>query len=407
MRHAVAVTGIGLISPLGDDHGQVFEWLMAGQSGIRRLPESLENGIPTAAGLCDFTPERWFTKLQLAGVDRVSQLAVAGAELALADAGLAKADIADAGVYVGCGMGGAQALETAYASHFSARPRVSPLSVVASMSNAPAAHIAMRLGLTGRVMTYSMACASSAVAIGEAARSIRHGEATFAIAGGAEALLVPGVIRAWQSMQTLATPDLERPHTACRPFSSQRSGLVLGEGSAFLILEALEHAKARGATIYAELSGYGMSCDATHLTRPDPAGQARALRMALADAGLNPADVGYCNAHGTATQVGDPAECAALKEVWGDDLHRLRVSSTKSMHGHLLGAAGALEAAITVLALHHKHMPPTAHCEAPDPECDVPLIRDRSVATPMLQAAISNSFAFGGNNAVLAFRSVD
>ncbi|GAB3267395.1 beta-ketoacyl-[acyl-carrier-protein] synthase family protein [Chitinimonas naiadis] len=403
MKHAVAITGIGLISPLGNDPGQAFEWLLAGQSGIRLLPPALDNGVATAAGLCDFIPDPWFNKLQLSGVDRVSQLAVAASDLALQDAGLAGSQLADASVYLGCGMGGAQALESAYTGHFSARPRVSPLSVVASMTNAPAAHIAMRYSIHGKVMSYAMACASSAAAIGEACRAIQYGDTEIAIAGGAEALLVPGVIRAWQSMQTLATPDIEQAHTACKPFSSTRSGLVLGEGAAVLILERLDLAQARGATIYAQLSGYGMSCDASHLTRPDPNGQVRALQAALLDAGLQAADVGYCNAHGTATQVGDPAECAALRQVWGNDLGRLKVSSTKSMHGHLLGAAGALEAAITVLALHHGQLPPTAHCDEPDPACNVPLIRDHGIAAPTLQAAISNSFAFGGSNVVLAF----
>ncbi|MGQ5525203.1 beta-ketoacyl-[acyl-carrier-protein] synthase family protein [Chitinimonas sp. PSY-7] len=406
MKHAVVVTGIGLISPLGNQTGAVFESLMQGQSGIRLLPGEQSNGVATAAGVVDFAPDPWFSRLQLSGVDRVSQMAVAAADLALKDAGLAQDALADAGVYVGCGMGGASAIEASYAGHFSAKPRVSPLSVVASMTNAPAAHVAMRFGVGGRVMTYSIACASSSVAIGEGYRSIASGETDIAIAGGSEALLVPCVIRAWQSMQTLAVPDAVYPETACRPFSTDRSGLVLGEGAAMLIMEREDHARARGANIYARISGFGMSCDAVHITRPEPDGQARALRAALRHADLTPADVGYCNAHGTATIVGDPVECVALREVWGTDADNLLVSSTKSMHGHLLGAAGALEAAVTALAVHHKQIPPTAHCVSPDPACNMPLVKDTGIAASNLKAAISNSFAFGGTNAVLVFTAV-
>ncbi|PHV12925.1 beta-ketoacyl-[acyl-carrier-protein] synthase family protein [Chitinimonas sp. BJB300] len=403
MKHAVVVTGIGLISPLGNQPEVVFDSLMQGQSGVRLLSSEQSNGVATAAGVVDFSPEPWFTRLQLSGVDRVSQMGVAAADLALKDAGLAGEALMDAGIYIGCGMGGASAIETAYTSHFSAKPRVSPLSVVASMTNAPAAHIAMRFGIGGRVMTYSIACASSSVAIGEGYRAIASGETDIVIAGGCEALLVPCVIRAWQAMQTLAMPSAEQPETACRPFSLDRSGLVLGEGAAMLILEREDHALARGVKIYARVSGFGMSCDATHITRPEPTGQTRALHTALRNADLRPADIGYCNAHGTATQVGDPAECAALREVWGKDADNLLVSSTKSMHGHLLGAAGALEAAVTVLAVHHKQLPPTAHCNDPDPVCNIPLVRSTGIASPHVKAAISNSFAFGGTNAVLVF----
>jgi 3-oxoacyl-[acyl-carrier-protein] synthase II len=281
---------------------------------------------------------------------------------------------------------------------------VPPLTVPAFMPNAPAAHVAMREKVHGPVYTYSVACASSAIAIAEAAKAIAGGDLECALAGGSEALLVPGVVRAWQALRTLASADGDAPSRASRPFSSERSGLVLGEGAAFLLLEPYDAATARGVRIYAELAGSGIACDASHLTKPDAAGQVRALVAALRNSGLAPRDVGYCNAHGTATLTGDVVECEALARVWGEDLPRLAVSSTKSMHGHLLGGAGALEAAITALALHHRAIPPNMHCESPDPACPVALVREPGQTAPGLSAAISNSFAFGGTNAVLAFR---
>jgi 3-oxoacyl-[acyl-carrier-protein] synthase II len=280
---------------------------------------------------------------------------------------------------------------------------VPPLTIPAFMPNAPAAHVAMRHGVHGPVLSYSVACASSAIAIAEAAKAVRSGEVDLAIAGGAEALIVPGVVLAWQAMQTLAGFAPGEAASAVRPFAAERSGFALGEGAAFLILESATHAARRGARSHATLAGWGASCDATHLTKPDAAGQARALRAALAMAGLAPRDVGYCNAHGTATRIGDAVESEALAQVWGADLDRLRVSSTKALHGHLLGAAGALEAVVTVLALRRGELPPNAHCGTVDPEIRLNLVPDAGHAAPDLRAAISSSFAFGGSNSVLAF----
>ena len=403
MRRGVVVTGIGLVSPHGDSPGAVFDALMEGRSAVARW--SAGGAPPALAARAPFEAARWFTRLQLAGVDRVSQIAVAAAESARADAGLDALD-ERSGIYVGTGMGGASAIDEAFARHAESG-RVPPLTVPAFMPNAPAAHIAMRAKVHGPVLTYSIACASSAVAIAEAAKAIAAGEVECALAGGSEALLVPGAVRAWQALQTLAAPDWEDASQACRPFALDRSGLVLGEGAAFLLLEPFDAAKARGARVYAELAGSGVSCDATHLTKPDVAGQVRALFSALRAGGLSPADVGYCNAHGTATRAGDVVECEALAQVWGDGIGGLAVSSTKSMHGHLLGAAGALEAAITVLALERRAIPPNMHCASQDPACRVPLVREPQTRAPRLGAAISNSFAFGGTNAVLAFRRCD
>jgi len=397
----VAVTGIGLISPHGDDPDRVFDALMRGESAVHAVFPELAK--PAAAATVVFDEPRWFTKLQLPGVDRVSQLAVAAASLALRDAGALDAAPDRIGVYAGCGMGGAAALEAAYASAYRGS-RVPPLTVPAFMPNAPAAHVAMRHGVQGPVLTYSVACASSAVAIAEAARAVRHGEVDVAIAGGAEALIVPGVVSAWQALQTLASfQDGDAAH-ACKPFAANRNGFVLGEGAAFVVLESADRARRRHARVHAELAGSAITCDATHLTKPDAFGQQRTLRGALSAAGLTPRDVGYCNAHGTATQIGDVVECAALLAVWGDAADRLRVSSTKALHGHLLGAAGALEAVVTILALRRQQLPPSAHCETPDPQCGVHLVLQTEQAADGLDAAISSSFAFGGTNAVLVFK---
>ena len=399
----VVVSGIGLISPHGDDNDAVFGALMRGESAVR--PVFPELAKPAAAATVAFDETRWFTKLQLAGVDRVSQLAVAAADLAVKDAGNAceGADPARIGVYAGCGMGGAAALEAAYTVG-NRGGRVQPLTIPAFMLNAPAAHVAMRHRAQGPVLTYSVACASAAVAIAEAAKAIRCGEVDVAIAGGSEALIVPGVIVAWQAMQTLASFAPGEAARSCRPFAAERSGFVLGEGAAFLVLESAERARRRGARVYAELAGSGLSCDAAHLTKPDAPGQQRALRTALAQAGLKPAEVGYCNAHGTATRVGDVVESDALRSVWGEAIDGLRVSSTKALHGHLLGATGGLEAAITVLALYHRRLPPNAHCDTIDPACPLNLVLQAGTAAPDLQAAMSNSFAFGGTNSVLLFK---
>ncbi len=403
-RSAVVVSGMGVISPHGDDLTRMFSALLNGESAVHDVFPELAR--PAAAATVAFDETRWFTKLQLAGVDRVSQIAVAAADLAMQDSGAAgSVDAQRIGVYVGCGMGGAAALEAAYtAGHHGGR--VPPLTIPAFMPNAPAAHVAMRSSAQGPVLTYAVACASAAVAISEAAKAIRSGEIDLAIAGGSEALIVPGVIAAWQAMQTLANFAPGQAASACRPFASDRNGFVLGEGAAFLVLEREPQARARGARCYAELAGWGLSCDATHLTKPDAPGQQRALRAALAMADLRPEDVGYCNAHGTATKVGDVIEATALNEVWGSAIDRLRVSSTKALHGHLLGATGALEAVVTVLALQRGELPPNANCESVDAQCRLNLVRRGDSPVAGLQAAISNSFAFGGTNSVLLFKRV-
>jgi len=403
----VLVTGLGTISPHGQQPDAVFDALMAGRSAVREVFPELPR--PAAAAPVEFDESRWFTKLQLAGVDRVSRLAVAAADRAVRDAmsvpdqtsASLDADPERIGVFVGCGMGGAAALDAAYRSP---NGRVPPLTIPAFMPNAPAAHVAMRFGARGPVLTYSVACASSAVAIAEAAKAVQRGDVDVALAGGSEALLVPGVVLAWQAMQTLASFEPGRADRACKPFAADRSGFVLGEGSAFLVLEAAERARARGARVYAELAGWGTSCDATHLTKPDATGQALAILQALRQAAMRPSDVGYCNAHGTATKAGDAVEAEALALVWGEALGDLRVSSTKALHGHLLGAAGALEAWVTVMALYRGALPPNAHCTEIDPAIGLNLVHDPHTRDAGLRAALSSSFAFGGTNSALVFK---
>jgi 3-oxoacyl-[acyl-carrier-protein] synthase II len=394
----VGISGIGVVGPHGDNAEQMFAALMRGESAVRPIFPELAK--PAAAATVEFDALQWFTRLQLVGVDRVSQFAVAAASLALKDAGIGQFDDPfRVGLYVGCGMGGAAALEAAYRSG----GRVPPLTIPAFMPNAPAAQVALRHRVQGPVLTYSVACASSAIAIAEGAGAVARGEVDLALAGGSEALIVPGVVMAWQALQTLATFAPGEEARCCRPFAAERSGFVLGEGAAFVVLEPTDHARSRGARAYARLAGWGTSCDAAHLTKPDAAGQQRAMRQALERAGLQPADVGYCNAHGTATRAGDLVECDALAALWGDDLAALRVSSTKSMHGHLLGAAGALEAVITILSLYHGRLPPNAHCGVSDPQCKLNLVLEPHVEAPHLKAALSNSFAFGGSNSALLF----
>ena len=285
---------------------------------------------------------------------------------------------------------------------------VSPLSVVLGMNNAAASHIAIQLGLADACHTYSVACASSAIALGEALMRIRSGQSQLIVAGGSDAgTLAYSVIKAWEALRVLAPGDRDSAPAACRPFHAERAGLVLGEGAGAVILEDWEHARARGARIYAELAGYGSTSDHSHLVKPEADGQIRAMRSALADARLDSSEIGYVNAHGTATREGDPTEIEAIRSVFGSGANDLAISATKSMHGHMLGATGVLEAIITVLSLHRRQVPPTANLTAStiDPACTgVRHVLGGGMELPTLGAALSNSFAFGGSNTVLAFR---
>jgi 3-oxoacyl-[acyl-carrier-protein] synthase II len=413
MRRRVAVTGLGLVSPFGGGQEDFFARLCRGESAVRHL---LTNDIPRPLSFpfvsCPgFDPDSILGKPLASMMDRFAQLGMAAAFQAWDQTGLPRMpgeeSRDDWGITWGTALGGTLACEKGYRELWQqGRERLSPLSVVLGMNNAANAHISIQLGLGGVSMSHTVACASSAIAIGEAFHRVRSGAATIMVTGGSDVTQAYGVVRAWEALRVMASGNADTAATACRPFAADRRGLVLGEGGAALVLEDWEHALARGATIQGEMVGYGSSCDHVHLVRPDVSGQVRALRATLADAGLSPADVDYVNAHGTATAEGDPVEISALKVVFGDAAATLAVSATKSMHGHLLGAAGAIEAIVTLLALRAQKIPPTAHlADNLDAGCAGV---DHVVAarTQSLRVALSNSFAFGGSNAVLAFRAV-
>lgn len=405
------MTGVGLVSPFGGDLDDFFARIMRGESAVHMYqhpvsPSPLQQPVVTCAG---FDSEQAIGKSLTHATDRYSQLGLAAAFSAWGDAGLARegAGSDEYGVSWGTGTGGMLTYEKGYGDMLLRdKRRVSPMSVPMAMNNAAASHIAMALGLGSACLTYSVACASSTVSIGEAFRRIQRGESRLIVAGGSESPLAFSIMRAWEAMRVVAGADETTAHRACQPFQHGRKGLVLAEGAAALILEDWEHAQARGARIYCELAGFGQSCDHAHLVRPDPQGQARAIHAALREAGLAPEAVGYVNAHGTATVEGDPIEISALRQVFGDHAPQLLVSATKSMHGHSLGAVGAMEALITVLAIARQAIPPTAHLEQVAEDCvGVRHVPCTGLHDQPLQAALSNSFAFGGSNAVLAFRA--
>jgi 3-oxoacyl-[acyl-carrier-protein] synthase II len=404
----VVVTGMGLISPLGNDPESVFARLLAGDSGIRRLPESFNPRLTSrVVAPAAFVGEQRFPAARLRLLDRVSQFALCACAEAIADAQLVldAEDASAIGVAIGTGMGGAQSTDDGYQRVYEQHSdRVEPFSVLRAMNNAAASWIGIDHGLRGPNLTYSTACSSSAVAIGEAARRIAHGEVQVMIAGGTEAPLTFGTLKAWEALKTLAQEDVVNPAASCKPFARDRTGLVLGEGAAILVLEDAEHARQRGARVHAEVAGFGLATDTGHLTRPSVEGQAQAMALALAAAGLAPSDVGYINAHGTGTQANDAVETAAIKEVFGAVASACPISSTKSMHGHLLGAAGALEFLIAILALQRHIVPPTAHLRVRDPDCDLDYVAEGARQIEGPTAVMSNSFAFGGTNAVLIAR---
>jgi len=397
---------MGIVSPLGQSVCEFFDALVTSRSGIRRIPESVYAG-PSAlvGGLVEFDPAAHWPPHQAAQYDRATQFALVAAREAIRDASLELSDVESrrAGVYWGTGLGGASTIEESYRLLHLGNGRVRPSSVVLGMNNAAAGNISIANGLRGPVLNVSTACSSSAASIGEAYRAIKAGYADVIVAGGSEALVTYGNLRAWDAMQALAHADATDPARSCKPFSANRRGLVLGEGGGALVLESADRAERRGARIYAEVAGYGNAGDASHISRPDVDGQARAMRAALAEANLRPADIGYINAHGTATVVGDVVETNAIKTVFGDDARSVPVSSTKALHGHLMGATGAVEMIAAIAALAHEVVPPTAHLECPDPACDLDYVPNEPRRL-RLPAVMSNSFGFGGMNAVLVAR---
>lgn len=399
----VAITGLGIISPLGLNLAETWESLRVGRSAIGPIKSvdcsnlRFQNG----AEVHGYDPTKHFESGKEDYIDRFAQFSIVAAREAMQHSGIELTPELRERTAIVCGsaVGGQSAIEKGFEDLYVAnRGRVHPLTIPKTMSNAGASHIAMDLGLSGPTYTISTACSSANHAIGQAFRLVRDGEADLAVTGGSEAMFTIGMLKSWEAMRVIA-PD------TCRPFSKDRRGMVLGEGGAMMILEPMEAAKARGAKIYAEICGFGMTADAFHLTLPTTDGPARAMRGAVREAGLSPEAFGYINAHGTGTAGNDPVETRAIRAVFGAHADKLAVSSTKSLHGHALGGAGALEAVATVLALHYGILPPTANYLGPDPECDLDYIPNQPRALKV-EAALSNSFAFGGLNAVVAFRAV-
>jgi 3-oxoacyl-(acyl-carrier-protein) synthase len=405
----VAVTGIGVVSPLGNNAADALAEACAGRSAVHRLDAPFAQRLVdplVASAQIDGTQH--FDPPRLRMLDRVSQFACLAAGQALAEShiDLARADRGRVGVFLGTGMGGSQSSDEGYRSLYEdGSNRVKPFTVLMGMHNAPAAWIGIEHDLRGPNLTYSTACSSSAVAIGEASLRIARGDLDLALAGGAEAPLSLGSLKAWEALHTLATVDVDDPSASCKPFALDRSGMVLGEGSAMILLEAWEHAVARGATVLGEIAGYGFANDTGHITRPSIEGQAAAIRAALVAAAIEPSAIDAINAHGTGTQANDVAETGAIKAVFGSRAARIPISATKAVHGHLLGAAGALECVLSLLAMQRRVALPTMHLQLPDPECDLDYVPNRVREGVPAQTMISNSFAFGGANAVLVLRA--
>lgn len=406
----VVITGMGVVSPIGNSKAEFLESLLLGRSGIQhREPEFPDLNL-SVAGTTAFKDTDFFTRQELTALDRTSQFAVVAANQAVADAQLSlqEKNLARVGIAMGTGLGGATTLHETYVQLLQKDPhRIKPFSVLLTMNNAPAAQIGLKYQIQGPNLTYSCACSSSNVALGEAMRQIRHGYADVMFAGGSESLLNYGILKAWEAMRVLGSKDVQDPTRSCKPFSKNRTGLVLGEGAAVFILESLEHAQQRGAKIYAELAGYGCSNDPRHITRPSIEGQAQSMQAALNDSNLTPDRIDYINAHGTATPMNDAIETASIKQVFGARAYQIPVSSTKSMHGHLLGAAGAVEMAACLLAVQENILPPTAGVIEADPECDLDYVPGQARQGVSLNAVMSNSFAFGGTNAVVVLKKFE
>jgi nodulation protein E len=389
------------VSAFGTSRADFWDGVRSGGCGVARIESvDLEELLfKQGAEVRTFDPVEHIDEKRLPLLDRFTQFGVVAAREAFADAGLdpRRLDGSRIAALTGSCLGGKETEEEGYARLYrEGKKRASPMTIARSMANAAASEISLEFGITGPVLNYSTACSSAAHALGQALWLVRHGAVDVAIAGGSEAPFTLGILKAWEAMRVIS-PD------ACRPFSVDRNGTILGEGAAMLVLEPLEGATQRGARVYAEIAGFGMTADAHHPTQPSVDGPARAMAGALTDAGLEPAQVGYVNAHGTGTRTNDATEAAAIRDVFGAEVERLAVSSTKAAHGHALGAAGALEAAATALALADGVIPPTINFTERDPACDLDVVANVPRHAE-LGAALSNSFAFGGLNAVLAFR---
>lgn len=404
----VAVSGMGVVCPLGNSTEAAWANARAGRSGVQRLEMPFAKRLlaPIAA-VVHFDEEDPVDPARSRMLDRFSQFALFAARQAVASShgALEGLDRSRAGVFLGNGMGGTLSMDSGYCTLYGDNSdRIKPFTILLGMHNAAAAWIGIEHELRGPNLTYSTACSSSAVAIGEAWLKVASGQLEVAIAGGAEAPLSPGSMKAWEALHTVATLDEQEPSASCRPFSKTRSGMVLGEGAAMLVIEPWDRAMARGADVFGEILGYGLSNDASHITRPSVEGQAAAMAAALSSAGLTATDIDAINAHGTGTQANDVTETLAVRAVFGAWAERMPISATKAIHGHLLGAAGALECALSLLAMQHGVALPTMHLQTPDPLCDLDYVPNRAREGLAMHTMLSNSFAFGGTNAVLALR---
>jgi 3-oxoacyl-[acyl-carrier-protein] synthase II len=408
-QRRVVVTGLGVVSPLGTGVEKNWQALMAGRSGIRSITRFSTEGfaVRIAGEVPDFRAEDYIEPKEIKKMDLFMQYAVGAASMAMEDSGIKiEGEFAEnVGVIIGVGLCGLDTIETTHKVMLEGGPRkISPFFIPKVISNLAAGHIAIRHGAKGVNWTPTSACASGTHAIGEAFHLIRRGTQDAVIAGGAEAVITPLAVGGFASMKALSTRN-EEPERASRPFDKARDGFVIGEGAGVLIIEEREHALKRGAKIHAELIGYAANGDAYHMTAPAPEGEgaARCMRLALKDAGLMPQDVDYINAHGTSTEYNDANETTAIRNVFGERAAKLAVSSTKSMTGHLLGAAGAIEGIYSVLALKHGILPPTINYETPDPVCDLDYVPN-TARKAEIDVALSNSFGFGGTNACIIFR---
>ena len=400
----VVVTGLGCVTPIGNNVETFRTSLFSASTGIAPFPPYPEAPGPTqglrftqTGHIKDFDPAQHLPSGTIAATDRTTQLAIVAARQAAAEAQLLQHHATDTiAIILGCACSGRQSEETETIKLYARDARVHPLTVTRTMASAGASHVSIDLGITGPVLNISTACASGTHAIGMAFHMVRSGMVSAAITGGHEAPLTFGFLRAWDSMRVVSP-------TQCRPFSADRDGMTLGEGSAMLVIETLESAQARNAPIYAEIIGFGMSADAHHITQPAPEGAATAMRKALADASATPEEVTYINAHGTGTQANDTTEAAAIHQLFGSRAHQIPISSTKGLHGHSIGATGAIEALATILSLKENLLPTNAGVTEIDPTLNLDVILNTPRHSPQ-QVAISNSLAFGGLNAVLALR---
>ncbi len=408
-KRRVVVTGVGMITPLGVTTDESWVGLMGGRPGIRKITQFDASAFPTqiAGEVVGFNAEDYIEPKEVKKMDRFIHFALAATTMALKDSGLAiEGEHAErTGVIVGSGMGGLHAIEHYHSVYLEKGPkRISPFFIPMLIVNLASGQISIRFGAKGPNSAVSTACATGSHAIGDAFKIIQRGDADVMIAGGTEAVITPLGIGGFNAMKTLSTRNHE-PERASRPFDVDRDGFVMGEGAGIVILETIESAIERGARIYAEMAGYGMTADAFHITSPAPGGEGavRCMKYALADAGVHPSDIQYINAHGTSTKYGDELETSAIKTLFGEHAYKLCVSSTKSMIGHLLGAAGGVEAVITVLSIYHDSVPPTINLDNPDPECDLDYVPHTS-RRMSVDCALTNSFGFGGTNACLVLK---